>query len=181
MGSFSDTRPLRDGPLSIDLLNTRWGPAGHTTDWFDDADAVRFFVSKYGTEIKPGQVDATRQSLTEARSLVKDVLDSDGEFDAGTVVAVNAALAQAEVALSADGAGVTISDSDPVHAVSIEAVVDAIGVHNDRPDRIRQCEHDQCTLWFFDISKAGRRRWCSMDQCGNRAKAQRHYKRSSGR
>jgi len=36
-------------------------------------------------------------------------------------------------------------------------------------NRVRQC--DACVLHFLDISKKGTRRWCSMDICGNRAKA----------
>lgn len=36
------------------------------------------------------------------------------------------------------------------------------------PDRIRKCR--QCILHFFDVSKKGTRRWCSMQLCGNRLK-----------
>jgi predicted RNA-binding Zn ribbon-like protein len=46
------------------------------------------------------------------------------------------------------------------------------------PDRIRSCAHDSCVLHFFDTSRNGTRRWCSMATCGNRAKASRHYARS---
>lgn len=35
---------------------------------------------------------------------------------------------------------------------------------------VRQCEHPDCTLWFYDRTKAHRRRWCSMALCGNRTK-----------
>ncbi|WP_309140152.1 CGNR zinc finger domain-containing protein [Candidatus Pantoea bituminis] len=38
---------------------------------------------------------------------------------------------------------------------------------------VRECEHPECTLWFFDRTKAHRRRWCSMALCGNRAKVAR--------
>lgn len=41
---------------------------------------------------------------------------------------------------------------------------------------IRQCEADNCGGFFVDQSRAKPRRWCSMDSCGNRAKAQRHRK-----
>lgn len=41
------------------------------------------------------------------------------------------------------------------------------------PERLRQCDHPDCTLYFYDTSKNGSRRWCSMKTCGNRAKAQR--------
>jgi predicted RNA-binding Zn ribbon-like protein len=39
---------------------------------------------------------------------------------------------------------------------------------------IRQCEADACGGYFLDQSRAKPRRWCSMDGCGNRAKAARH-------
>jgi len=41
--------------------------------------------------------------------------------------------------------------------------------------RIRRCANDQCLWLFVDASKAGTRRWCAMASCGNRAKARRHY------
>ena len=34
--------------------------------------------------------------------------------------------------------------------------------------RVRKCEH--CVLHFYDTSKIGTRRWCSMRLCGNRSK-----------
>lgn len=35
---------------------------------------------------------------------------------------------------------------------------------------VRRCEGQGCVLWFYDRTKAHRRRWCSMSVCGNRAK-----------
>ncbi|HVZ82426.1 MAG TPA: ABATE domain-containing protein [Terracidiphilus sp.] len=35
---------------------------------------------------------------------------------------------------------------------------------------VRRCEGEGCVLWFYDRTKAHRRRWCSMGICGNRAK-----------
>jgi predicted RNA-binding Zn ribbon-like protein len=37
--------------------------------------------------------------------------------------------------------------------------------------RIRRCSGTGCTLIFVDTSRPGRRRWCSMERCGNRTKA----------
>ncbi|WP_263366727.1 CGNR zinc finger domain-containing protein [Edaphobacter bradus] len=37
-------------------------------------------------------------------------------------------------------------------------------------DLVRHCEGGQCVLWFYDRTKAHRRRWCSPQSCGNRAK-----------
>src|SRR5215472_2894795 len=44
--------------------------------------------------------------------------------------------------------------------------------------RIRCCANDECLWLFIDHSKTNSRRWCDMQSCGNRAKAQRHYARS---
>src|SRR5262249_14749348 len=40
---------------------------------------------------------------------------------------------------------------------------------------IKFCDGPGCGWLFLDRSPAGRRRWCSMRDCGNRAKARRHY------
>ena len=50
---------------------------------------------------------------------------------------------------------------------------------NDASSRIRQCEGSGCALLFLDLSRSGRRRWCSMDGCGNRAKAEAFRRRQS--
>ena len=36
--------------------------------------------------------------------------------------------------------------------------------------RIRECAAGNCYLLFVDTSRPGRRRWCSMEHCGNRHK-----------
>lgn len=43
--------------------------------------------------------------------------------------------------------------------------------------RLRRCEAPDCDWFFLDRSRNGTRRWCSMETCGNRAKARRHYER----
>ncbi|MEU8524401.1 MULTISPECIES: CGNR zinc finger domain-containing protein [Streptomyces] len=45
-------------------------------------------------------------------------------------------------------------------------------------DRIRVCGADDCALLFADTSRPGRRRWCSMDRCGNRHKVRAHRART---
>jgi predicted RNA-binding Zn ribbon-like protein len=44
--------------------------------------------------------------------------------------------------------------------------------------RVGKCLDDKCGWLFLDTSRNRSRRWCSMKDCGNRAKARRHYKRS---
>ena len=40
--------------------------------------------------------------------------------------------------------------------------------------RVRRCADPRCQRVFYDNTKNGRRRWCDMSTCGNRAKAARH-------
>jgi predicted RNA-binding Zn ribbon-like protein len=46
-----------------------------------------------------------------------------------------------------------------------------------QPGRIRICAADDCSARFYDRSPAGRRRWCSMQTCGNAAKVRAHRAR----
>ena len=48
-------------------------------------------------------------------------------------------------------------------------------------DRLRICQGPNCSWLFIDSSKAGRRRWCDMADCGNAAKSRRFYARSRQR
>ncbi len=43
--------------------------------------------------------------------------------------------------------------------------------------RVRLCGGPDCGWLFLDTSPNHGRRWCSMEACGNRAKARRHYER----
>lgn len=48
--------------------------------------------------------------------------------------------------------------------------------------RIKECPGlDDCGYLFLDVSKNGTRHWCSMDNCGSRAKMRRQYARKRGK
>jgi predicted RNA-binding Zn ribbon-like protein len=44
--------------------------------------------------------------------------------------------------------------------------------------QIGECAAEGCGWLFLDTSRTGRRRWCTMRGCGNRAKVRRFYQRS---
>jgi len=54
----------------------------------------------------------------------------------------------------------------------VESAADAL-ILGELP-RVRRCADPRCARVFFDNTKNGRRRWCDMSTCGNRAKAARH-------
>jgi predicted RNA-binding Zn ribbon-like protein len=58
----------------------------------------------------------------------------------------------------------------PLHACAL--AVESLLTDVDR-GRIRKCEASDCDVYFVDTSKGHRRQWCSMKNCGNRAKQRR--------
>lgn len=49
---------------------------------------------------------------------------------------------------------------------------------SDQLGRVGECQGKGCGWLFLDTSRNHSRRWCSMEECGNRAKARRHYART---
>jgi predicted RNA-binding Zn ribbon-like protein len=60
----------------------------------------------------------------------------------------------------------------------IESAAD--GLVSGELQRVRKCADPRCARVFYDGSRNGKRRWCDMKTCGNRAKAARHRKKVSG-
>lgn len=59
-----------------------------------------------------------------------------------------------------------------ITAVLSSIARDAIDIlSSERRSLVRACEMDDCGGLFLDDSRGLRRRWCSMERCGNRAKA----------
>jgi predicted RNA-binding Zn ribbon-like protein len=91
------------------------------------------------------------------------------------VDAVNAAASAPPLvpALLADG-GTTIVAPTAAAALSTLArdAIDLFG--GPLAQRIRVCAAENCGLLLVDTSRPGKRRWCSMELCGNRAKLRTH-------
>jgi predicted RNA-binding Zn ribbon-like protein len=56
------------------------------------------------------------------------------------------------------------------------AAADLLTSDRDR-SLVRECGADDCRWLFLDTSKNRSRQWCSMQSCGNREKARRHYQK----
>jgi predicted RNA-binding Zn ribbon-like protein len=121
------------------------------------------------------------------RGALREVADSVVEHRAANTEAlatVNDALHARQVielAPSPDGVSVDhrhVGDpvDDALARLSEALVAELTGGH---PERIRICDNDTCRWIFYDTSRTGRRRWCDMATCGNRAKAARHRAKMS--
>ncbi len=155
-------------------------------------DAIAFFTTRGLThdasiraqaESGPGGGDAWLKRLYATRDALREVWDAQVEArtpSAAALDTVNALLREAprvELVPGVGGVGVghRHTEDDPTGealARVIEPLVEAIATGETA--RLRICANDACRWVFEDRSRAGRRRWCDMTSCGNRAKVQRY-------
>ncbi len=77
-------------------------------------------------------------------------------------------------------AGFTLGWDDEPSLECVSRLVVASAVHllaSKRVEQIRRCAGEGCDWLFLDVSRNHLRRWCSMDECGNRAKMRRRQHR----
>ncbi|MEV0070883.1 MULTISPECIES: CGNR zinc finger domain-containing protein [unclassified Amycolatopsis] len=184
----ADPRPLVGEPMSIDLHNTRWLDDAGNYDLLDGVDGMASWFTAPLVRQALGKVEvqvdaATLDRLLQARSALDGLLAALPNLDADAVAGVNAVLEHGRLvrSLSPDGPVSTLRLDDPSWGPAWVAVDDYLRLLGDRPERIRHCANPECVLYFYDVSKNGTRRWCSMSGCGNRAKSMRHYRRVTGK
>ncbi|MGW3941429.1 CGNR zinc finger domain-containing protein [Streptomyces phaeochromogenes] len=170
-----DPRPLTGEPLSLDLLNTRWMHEGATQDLLTDTEGLTVWLAANALDFTADE--ATLRHALTARDALRAAVDGSLAEGAGRVDAV-LAHGRIRATLTAEGPGEAAEFRDPSWGPAWHAARDYLELLDTAPDRIRHCAHEACVLHFFDTSRNGTRRWCSMAACGNRAKASRHYART---
>ncbi|MCY0939858.1 MULTISPECIES: CGNR zinc finger domain-containing protein [Streptomyces] len=179
-----DPRPLTGEPLSIDLLNTRWIDSDGRHDLLESVEGLGIWLAGplVRQELGDRQAVADRQTLDallQVRGALDGLVATPGPWDEATIGALNAVLAHGLVRrlLLPDGAGSAVEVDPPSWLAAWTVAENFLHLLGERPERIRSCANPECVLHFYDVSKNGTRRWCSMAGCGNRAKANRHYAR----
>ena len=177
---FLNTLELEDDALVERLTSL------HTAaTWLADAGVAPDATAITGLARSAAERELVLRRLITARTALRDVTHAVAHGEApprSAIDAVNRTLAGRErIELVAADDGVRLGHShvgdaiDDVLARIAEPIVREIG--NGHDDRIRICASDTCRWIFYDESRAGRRRWCDMATCGNRAKARRHRAR----
>lgn len=184
---FLNTDDLENG-FRLERLPT----LDHALDWFvrrgvihgEGADRVRDLAAS-SPEIAARdllRIYAVRGALRE----VADAIVEERPPRPGALDTVNRALHARQVielvpapdgCVSVDHRHVGDPIDDALARLADPLVLELTTGH---PERIRICDNDRCRWVFFDASRTGRRRWCDMATCGNRAKAARHRARSKG-
>ncbi|MEP5758078.1 MAG: ABATE domain-containing protein [Litoreibacter sp.] len=167
--------------LALDFVNTRINVETKTHDLIDAPDQLDSWLNEVGirTKIKDWS-DTDFELLHDLRDAVQDMLQAVIESRAPAPDAlkkINLHLKHhvSQTHLTYDGTAFCIqedqTDLAPRDAMSFLASRTASLLTSTDPNRIKACAAEKCVLVFKDTSKSGRRKWCSMETCGNRTKA----------
>lgn len=167
-------------PASLDfverLINTvDFGPA--QADDLGSTAQVQSWLRDRGFDVDVSEADARR--IREFREALRGILEANaGHGDRAHawsaitphVRDVRFRFQTAPLGFVPEGAGV-----DRVIGATMTAVYEAIerGIFG----RLKACAESTCRFAFYDESKNGSGRWCSMAACGNRNKARRRRQR----
>lgn len=170
-----DPRPLVDEPLALDLVNTEWNDRDGRHDLLAEEAGLAVWLDATG---RNGTADTdTLEALRQARAAIRAVIER--AEDRSARAALNSVLARGAWVERLRHDGPERLPSTPKHwELGWQAAANLLALLRDEPERLRRCSGDHCQLAFYDTSRSGRRQWCSMAVCGNRAKARRHYARS---
>jgi predicted RNA-binding Zn ribbon-like protein len=193
------TMPISDHTHAVDLddtfdfINTLEFSGDASTDEIETPDAARAWLLARGlvhAEAVPAEAvgEPLVERLREARTAFREVADAVFHHRAPARAAldvVNRTLRSREIVqLEASADGVNVGhrhEGDPIDDALARLAEPLVAeIAGGRPERLRICANDACRWVFFDASPTGRRRWCSMASCGNRAKAARHRARHRG-
>jgi len=169
---------------ALDFLNTVAQVDGQPSDFWHSDDDVRAWLVEAGFSAGEETTDfVPSELLKEARTLRETIRTLVAQKKAGKAVdarPLNQFLASVSsikqlVADEQGGLEVETCYTGQTAARLLGPVAElAAGLIARAPfELVRQCEHPECTLWFYDRTKSHRRRWCSMALCGNRAKVAR--------
>ncbi len=196
---------LSGGRLCLDFANTVGGDrAGKATERFGGYADLLSWARQAGAldaraagalleeaRRRPADAEAVLQeaiALREALYRTFAAIAERREPAEDDVARLSSALrpAYARRRLARAGSGYALSWDDPPGALDAplwRVAVSAADLLTSGPDleRVRVCgmhETNECSWVFMDNTRARTRRWCSMKDCGNRAKARRHYERA---
>jgi predicted RNA-binding Zn ribbon-like protein len=166
-------------PTSEALL--RWFCANGLTD---EAHSARIAASWVKAPDRAAALHAAALALREAIYGVFRALIAGEAPMAADLAVLNARLAASapgiEIVPAGSGAAwrPNAAGADPLDLLRPVALSAAALLTGPRAHRGRQCQDERGCGWLFvDDSRAQTRRWCSMGDCGNRAKASRHRAR----
>jgi predicted RNA-binding Zn ribbon-like protein len=173
---------------ALDFLNTEWPSSNGTTEDFFESDADVFswlrqanLAPEEVTEVRP--FGALVRSAYLLRSVIRILIEERKLGKRPDLSDLNAFLvaAQSHPELAWIKFRIEIRVSRPADTADQILAPIAVGaaelLAKGDFNRVRRCDDATCVHWFYDLTKSGRRRWCSMATCGNKLKVRQYRRR----
>lgn len=171
--------------LALELVNSVTG-RDQKTDWLAEPDVATAWADSLGLPLESSIDEHGHRRLAELRTAITAVFGAIAAGTAADPAAVRGVTTAHARGLEAygylvDGATVVRDWPDRWNVAALvarfaDSAVDELT--GDRLARVKECP--SCGWLFVDTSRNHQRRWCSMEMCGNRDKAYRHYHRRRG-
>jgi predicted RNA-binding Zn ribbon-like protein len=175
--------PFIADDLALDFINTKFGVGPSYRECFGSDEDVLHWLLRTGSitgvsgEVPKGRSGTLVKAAIELRESARDLVACRKAERVGNPAVLNRFLALDRSCKELEwrpGKPPTLRLQRQLHTVeaALVPVASAIAALLAEGDfrLIRTCESSECTLWFYDRTKAHHRRWCSMALCGNRAK-----------
>ncbi len=151
---------------------SRYGTQRVVSDELASMDAFAAWMAAHdllgpGQQLRPADLAAA----VSLRTALRDALVGDGVDAAPPLAGFKLCLVSepsGQLRLTADGVARGVD-------VIVETV--AVSVADGTWGRLKLCASADCRWAFYDTSRSGRGRWCSMEVCGNRHKTRAYRQR----
>ena len=194
-GRLGHQASLEDG---LDFVNTLEYERGSPVDNLVDVPTAVRWLQEHELLHRETALEIIAESQTDesraervmlrvrgVRKALRELLDATVEARppvTGALREVNRALRAPyiyELVPAADGVSLDHRHEGDAVSGALARLSEAIARELTQSDkeRLRICANEECRWVFRDNSPAGRRKWCDMSTCGNRAKAARHRER----
>ena len=183
--------PFISGHAALEFLNTSFTPEGEVVEtiesgraWLAWCVAAQLIdepaAARLAKRVGMKALDAAAGEARELREWATEWLRQWRERPQGDyreqVAALNKLMARGalhqRLEERRDGYALTmhssLDDADALLALIARQVAHLFA--EERPDLVKRCAGEKCSLWFVDRTKAHRRMFCSASACGNRAK-----------
>jgi len=163
--------PTENAGLLLDLVNSRLVYGDRVDDELDDERGASW-LRAHGAPAEAADLADARE-VRDALVAVLRGRSSPEAFEPW----LDEMIRRPE--LAADG-GIVWRDRDGAgRRVGGAAIREWAELQAPSGSRIRPCAAPDCQHFFIDTSRANARRWHSMETCGNREKARRHYAKTA--
>jgi predicted RNA-binding Zn ribbon-like protein len=191
---------LVGGWLCLDFVNTvDWRTSNHPKEWLTsysdlvswsrhtsilDDNKSREFLQK--AALHPTDAAAVLERAKTLREALFRIFSSVVDHSSPNVSDIDLlneelarALSRMRLVPAVDGGSWVYIFEDVAFDLPLWFVVRSAAdlLASDKLGRVSRCSAKECGWLFLDLSRNRSRRWCAMEDCGNRAKAKRHYQR----